>query len=187
MAEFAASIPAMSYGTTIPNIAAGVDAETNRHPVGVCVGITPYNFPTMVPMWMIPVALVCGNTFILKPSEKKPLSANRLGELILEAGFPDGVFNIIHGDKICVDALLTHPDVAAISFVGSTPVAKYIYEMGTKHGKRVQSAGGAKNHLVVMPDADLDLAVKAACRFGFRVWRSTVYGRKFGSGGWQHR
>ncbi len=167
MVEFAASIPAMSYGTTIPNIAAGVDAETNRHPVGVCVGITPYNFPNMVPMWMIPVALVCGNTFVLKPSEKTPLSANRLGELILEAGFPGGVFNIVHGDKVCVDALLTHPDVAAISFVGSTPVAKYIYEMGTKHGKRVQSAGGAKNHLVVMPDADLDLAVKALAASAF--------------------
>ena len=167
MVEFAASIPAMSYGTTIPNIAAGVDAETNRHPVGVCVGITPYNFPNMVPMWMIPVAVVCGNTFVLKPSEKTPLSANRLGELILEAGFPGGVFNIVHGDKVCVDALLTHPDVAAISFVGSTPVAKYIYEMGTKHGKRVQSAGRAKNHLVVMPDADLDLAVKALAASAF--------------------
>ncbi len=167
MVEFAASVPTMLMGTTLPNIASSVDAETNRHAVGVCVGITPYNFPAMVPMWMIPVALVCGNTFVLKPSEKTPLSSNRMGELILEAGFPDGVFNIVHGDKTAVDALITHPDVAAISFVGSTPVAKYIYETGTRHGKRVQSAGGAKNHLVVMPDADLDLAVKALSASAF--------------------
>lgn len=168
MAEFAASVPCMLYGDTLPNIAADVDAETMRHPVGVCVGITPYNFPSMVPLWMFPVAIVCGNTFILKPSEKDPLSAVRLGELMIEAGVPDGVFNIIHGDKICVDALIEHPDVAAISFVGSTPIAKYVYEMGTKHGKRVQSAGGAKNHMVVMPDADLDLSVKqlSASAFG---------------------
>ncbi|MGI9516065.1 MAG: aldehyde dehydrogenase family protein, partial [Pirellulaceae bacterium] len=117
MVEFAAGIPAMITGETMPNIAAEVDAETIRHPVGVCVGITPYNFPSMVPMWMIPVALVCGNTFVLKPSEKTPLSAVLIGELLCEAGLPDGVFNIVHGDKECVDALLTHPDVAAISFV----------------------------------------------------------------------
>ena len=168
MAEFAASVPCMLNGDTLPNIAADVDAETMRHPVGVCVGITPYNFPAMVPMWMFPVAIVCGNTFILKPSEKDPLSSVRLGELMIEAGVPAGVFNIIHGDKICVDALITHPDVAAISFVGSTPIAKYVYEMGTKHGKRVQAAGGAKNHMIVMPDADLDLSVKqlSASAFG---------------------
>lgn len=161
MVEFACGIPSMLMGDILPNIAASVDAETVRHPVGVCVGITPYNFPFMVPLWMFPIALTCGNTFILKPSEKVPLSAVRLGELLVEAGLPDGVFNIVHGDKTCVDALLSHPDVAAISFVGSTAIAKYIYETGTKNGKRVQSAGGAKNHLIIMPDADLDQSVKA--------------------------
>ena len=168
MAEFAASIPCLLNGDTLPNIAAEVDAETMRHPVGVCVGITPYNFPSMVPLWMFPVAIVCGNTFILKPSEKDPLSSVRLGELMIEAGVPAGVFNIIHGDKVCVDALIEHSDVAAISFVGSTPIAKYVYEMGTRHGKRVQAAGGAKNHMIVMPDADLDLSVKqlSASAFG---------------------
>ena len=168
MAEFAASVPVMLNGDTLPNIATDVDAETIRHPVGVCVGITPYNFPSMVPLWMFPIAIVCGNTFILKPSEKDPLSSVRLGELMIEAGVPAGVFNIIHGDKVCVDALITHPDVEAISFVGSTPIAKYVYEVGTKHGKRVQSAGGAKNHMIVMPDADLDMSVKqlSASAFG---------------------
>jgi malonate-semialdehyde dehydrogenase (acetylating)/methylmalonate-semialdehyde dehydrogenase len=161
MVEFAAGVPSMLMGDTLPNIAASVDAETNRHPVGVCVGITPYNFPLMVPLWMFPVAIVCGNTFVLKPSEKVPLSSVRLGELLKEAGLPDGVFNIVHGDRQCVDALLSHPTVAAISFVGSTAIAKYIYETGTKHGKRVQSAGGAKNHLIIMPDADLEQSVKA--------------------------
>jgi malonate-semialdehyde dehydrogenase (acetylating)/methylmalonate-semialdehyde dehydrogenase len=161
MVEFAAGVPSMLMGDTLTNIASNVDAETNRHPVGVCVGITPYNFPSMVPMWMFPVAIVCGNTFVLKPSEKVPLSAVRLGELLTEAGLPDGVFNIVHGDRECVDSLLTHPGVAAISFVGSTAIAKYIYETGTKNGKRVQSAGGAKNHLIIMPDADLDQSVKA--------------------------
>ena len=167
MVEFACGIPSMIVGQTMPNIASEVDAETVRHPVGVCVGITPYNFPSMVPMWMIPVALVCGNTFVLKPSEKTPLSANLIGQLLAEAGLPDGVFNIVHGDKECVDALLTHPDVAAISFVGSTPIAKYIYETGTRNGKRVQAAGGAKNHLVIMPDADLDISVKALAASAF--------------------
>ena len=147
MVEFACSVPTMLMGDTLPNIAGGVDAETNRHPVGVCVGITPYNFPCMVPLWMFPVAIACGNTFVLKPSEKVPLSAVRLGELLQEAGLPAGVFNVVHGDKECVDALLTHPDVAAISFVGSTAIAKYIYEVGTKHGMRVQAAGGAKNYV----------------------------------------
>jgi len=161
MAEFACGVPNMLMGDTLPNIAAEVDAETMRHPVGVCVGITPYNFPFMVPMWMYPVAITCGNTFILKPSEKVPLSAVRMGELLIEAGLPDGVFNIAHGDRNCVEALLVNPEVAAISFVGSTAIAKYIYETGTKHGKRVQAAGGAKNHLVIMPDADLNQSVKA--------------------------
>jgi malonate-semialdehyde dehydrogenase (acetylating) / methylmalonate-semialdehyde dehydrogenase len=161
MVEFACSVPTMLMGDTLPNIASGVDAETNRHPVGVCVGITPYNFPCMVPLWMFPVAIACGNTFVLKPSEKVPLSSVRLGELLTAAGLPDGVFNIAHGDRECVDVLLNHPSVAAISFVGSTAIAKYIYETGTKNDKRVQAAGGAKNHLIIMPDADLDQSVKA--------------------------
>ena len=161
MIEFACGAPSLLMGDTLPNIAAEVDAETMRHPVGVCVGITPYNFPFMVPLWMFPVAIACGNTFVLKPSEKVPLSSVRLGELFAEAGLPPGVFNVAHGDRECVDALLVHPQVAAISFVGSTAIAKYIYEVGTKHGKRVQAAGGAKNHLVIMPDADLDQSVKA--------------------------
>ena len=168
MIEFACGIPNMLMGTTLPNIAGTVDAETNRHPVGVCVGITPYNFPCMVPLWMFPVALVCGNTFVLKPSEKVPLTVVRMGELLCEAGLPDGVMNIVHGGKESVDALITHELVGAISFVGSTAIAKAIYEKGTQHGKRVQAAGGAKNHLIVMPDADLDIAVKglAASAYG---------------------
>ena len=161
MVEFAAGVPALLMGDTLPNIATDVDAETMRHPVGVCAGITPYNFPLMVPMWMFPVAIVCGNTFVLKPSEKVPLSSIRLGELLEEAGLPAGVFNIVHGGKACVKVLLEHPSVAAISFVGSTSVAKIIYETGTKNGKRVQAAGGAKNHLIIMPDADLEQSVKA--------------------------
>jgi malonate-semialdehyde dehydrogenase (acetylating)/methylmalonate-semialdehyde dehydrogenase len=159
--EFACGIPSLIMGEILPNIAGDVDAEAVRHPVGVCVGITPYNFPFMVPLWMFPIALTCGNTFVLKPSEKVPLSAVRLGELLSEAGLPDGVFNIVHGDRECVDALLDHPQVAAISFVGSTAIAKYIYERGTAAGKRVQSAGGAKNHLIIMPDAEMDQTVKA--------------------------
>jgi malonate-semialdehyde dehydrogenase (acetylating) / methylmalonate-semialdehyde dehydrogenase len=168
MVEFACGIPSLLMGQTLPNIARNVDCETVRHPVGVCVGITPFNFPAMVPLWMAPVALVCGNTFILKPSEKVPLSAVRLGELFQESGVPDGVFNIVHGDRNCVDALLAHPFVAAISFVGSTAVARHVYETGTRNGKRVQAAGGAKNHLIIMPDADLDQAALAlqASAFG---------------------
>ncbi|MGN6369609.1 MAG: CoA-acylating methylmalonate-semialdehyde dehydrogenase [Phycisphaerae bacterium] len=166
--EFACGIPSLIMGQSLQNIARNVDCETIRHPVGVCAGITPFNFPAMVPLWMFPVALVCGNTFILKPSEKVPLSANFLGRLLVEAGIPAGVFSIVHGDKEAVDALLHHPLVRAVSFVGSTPIAKYIYETGTKNGKRVQAAGGAKNHLIIMPDADLDQAVAAlqASAFG---------------------
>jgi malonate-semialdehyde dehydrogenase (acetylating)/methylmalonate-semialdehyde dehydrogenase len=148
-------------GQCLPNIAGDVDAETVKHPVGVCVGITPYNFPNMVPLWMFPVAIVCGNTFILKPSEKVPLSSIRLAELLNEAGLPRGVFSVIHGGRECVERLLTHPKVAAISFVGSTPIAQKIYTTGTAHGKRVQAAGGAKNHLIIMPDADMEMTVKA--------------------------
>ncbi len=161
LVEFACGVPSMLMGDTLPNIAASVDAETMRHPVGVCVGITPYNFPLMVPMWMFPMAIACGNTFILKPSEKVPLSAVRLGELLVEAGLPAGVFNIVHGDRTSVEVLLKHPSVAAISFVGSTSIARYIYQTGTHNGKRVQAAGGAKNHLIIMPDADLGQSVKA--------------------------
>lgn len=166
--EFACGVPSLIMGQGVQNIARQVDCETIRHPIGVCVGITPFNFPAMVPLWMFPVALTCGNTFILKPSEKVPMSAVRLGELLMQAGCPEGVFNVLHGDKECVDALLTHPLVRAISFVGSTAVAKYIYETGTRNGKRVQAAGGAKNHLVIMPDADLEQAAKAlqASAFG---------------------
>ena len=159
--EFACGIPSLFMGRTVADIAADVDADVMRHPLGVCVGITPYNFPAMVPMWMFPIAIVCGNTFILKPSEKVPLSAMRLGELLLEADCPPGVFNLIHGGRECVDALLDHPDVAAVSFVGSTAVAQSIYERATRAGKRVQAAGGAKNHLIIMPDADRELAVRA--------------------------
>ena len=161
MAEFACGIPSLIMGQTLPEIAQDVDGETVRHPLGVCVGITPFNFPSMVPLWMFPIALTCGNTFILKPSEKVPLSAIRLGELLQQTGLPAGVFNIAHGDKSCVETLITHPLVDAISFVGSTQVARSIYVTATQHGKRVQAAGGAKNHLVIMPDADIDLAVKA--------------------------
>lgn len=161
MVEFAAGIPTLSMGDTVHNLAQDVDCETYLHPLGVCAGITPFNFPFMVPLWMVPIALTCGNTFVLKPSEKVPMSAMRLAELLREAGLPAGVFNVVHGDKTCVDALLTHPLIKAISFVGSTPIARYIWETGTKHGKRVQANGGAKNHIIVMPDADLDRTVSA--------------------------
>lgn len=159
MVEFACGLPSLLVGETLQNIAPQVDCETMRHPLGVVAGITPFNFPAMVPLWMYPVAIVCGNCFILKPSERVPLSSMRIGELLLEAGLPDGVFSIVHGGKECVDALLTHPDIRAISFVGSTPVARHVYTTGTAHGKRVQAAGGAKNHVIVMPDADLDVTV----------------------------
>src|SRR5439155_25225931 len=138
-----------------------VDCETIRHPVGVCAGITPFNFPAMVPLWMYPIAIACGNTFVLKPSEKVPLSAVMIGKLLVEAGVPEGVFNIVHGDKECVDALLNNRQLRAISFVGSTSIAKYVYETGTKNGKLVQAAGGAKNHLIIMPDAYIDQAAAA--------------------------
>jgi malonate-semialdehyde dehydrogenase (acetylating)/methylmalonate-semialdehyde dehydrogenase len=138
-----------------------MDSYTLRQPLGVCAGITPFNFPAMVPLWMFPVAIACGNTFILKPSEKVPSASMRMAELIQEAGLPDGVLNVIHGDKETVDAILNHRGIAAVSFVGSTPIAKYIYEVAAKSGKRVQALGGAKNHAVVMPDADLDFTVNA--------------------------
>ncbi len=159
--EFAMGIPSLIMGECMENIATNVDCETMRHPLGVCVGITPFNFPAMVPLWMYPIALTCGNTFVLKPSEKVPLTSMLIADLLKEAGLPDGVFNIVHGGKDAVDALLTHPLVRAVSFVGSTGIAKYIYEVGSKHGKKVQAAGGAKNHIIIMPDADMDQTVQA--------------------------
>jgi malonate-semialdehyde dehydrogenase (acetylating) / methylmalonate-semialdehyde dehydrogenase len=159
--EFACGIPHLLKGDVTENVARDVDSLAVRQPLGVCAGITPFNFPAMVPMWMFPVALACGNTFVLKPSEKDPSAALQLAVLLREAGLPDGVFNVVNGDRVAVDALLAHPDVAAISFVGSTPVAEHVYRTGTQNGKRVQALGGAKNHLVVLPDADMDMAVDA--------------------------
>jgi malonate-semialdehyde dehydrogenase (acetylating) / methylmalonate-semialdehyde dehydrogenase len=165
--EFACGVPSLLMGQSLANIARQVDCETIRHPVGVCAGITPFNFPAMVPLWMFPIAITCGNTFVLKPSEKVPLSAVRLGELLMESGLPEGVLNIVHGDRECVDALLTHPLVRAVSFVGSTAVARHVYATGTRNGKRVQAAGGAKNHMIIMPDADLDQAATALALSAF--------------------
>ena len=165
--EFAMGIPHLMKGEHSENVGTGVDAYSIRQPVGVCAGITPFNFPAMVPMWMFPVAIACGNTFVLKPSERDPTTAIRLAELLKEAGLPDGVFNVVHGDREAVDALLAHPEVRAISFVGSTPIARYIYETGTRHGKRVQALGGAKNHAIVMPDADLPFTVEAIIGAGY--------------------
>ncbi len=157
--EYACGIPQMLKGEFTENVGTGVDSWSIRQPLGVCAGITPFNFPAMVPMWMFPMAIACGNTFILKPSEKDPSCSMRLAELLKEAGLPDGVFNIVNGDKEAVDALINNQDVVAMSFVGSTPIAKYIYESCAKNEKRVQALGGAKNHCVVMPDCDLDQAV----------------------------
>jgi malonate-semialdehyde dehydrogenase (acetylating) / methylmalonate-semialdehyde dehydrogenase len=154
-------------GEAVPQVADGLDAVTVREPVGVCAGITPFNFPAMVPMWMWAPAIACGNTFILKPSEKDPSASIYVAELLKEAGVPDGVFNVVHGDKVAVARVLEHPDIAAVSFVGSTPIARYIYETGTKHGKRVPALGGAKNHMVVLPDADVDEAADAAVSAGY--------------------
>ncbi len=165
--EYACGVPTLLFGDTLENLARGVDCETLNQPLGVCVGITPFNFPAMVPMWMFPLALACGNTFVLKPSEKVPLTAVLLGELLEQAGLPKGVFNIVHGGRPAVDALLTHPQVRAVSFVGSTPIAKYIYETGTRHGKRVQANGGAKNYIVIMPDADIPKSVEALATAAF--------------------
>ncbi|MBV8626624.1 MAG: CoA-acylating methylmalonate-semialdehyde dehydrogenase, partial [Paraburkholderia sp.] len=159
--EFACGIPNLLKTDFTDQIGGGIDNWNLRQPLGVVAGVTPFNFPMMVPCWMFPVAIACGNTFVLKPSERDPSASIRLAELLKEAGLPDGVFNVVHGDKVAVDALLAHPDVSALSFVGSTPIAGYIHTEGTKHGKRVQALGGAKNHLVVMPDADLEQAVDA--------------------------
>src|SRR4029434_2296880 len=166
--EFACGIPHLLKGEFSDNVGSGVDCWSLRQPLGVCAGITPFNFPAMVPLWMYPIAIACGNTFVLKPSEKVPLTAIKIAKLLEKAGLPKGVLNIVHGGREVVDALLTHPKVKAVSFVGSTPIARYIYETGTKHGKRVQSHGCAKEFIVVMPDADVPKTVEAlsAAAFG---------------------
>ncbi|MFD2180009.1 CoA-acylating methylmalonate-semialdehyde dehydrogenase [Veronia pacifica] len=169
--EFATGIPHLLKGEISEQIALGIDAWSLNQSLGVVAGISPFNFPVMVPMWMFPIAIACGNTFIMKPSEKDPSSTLRIAELLTEAGLPDGVFNVVNGDKEAVDTLLTHQDVEAVSFVGSTPVAEYIYKTASEHGKRVQALGGAKNHMVVMPDADLDQVV------------SSLMGAAYGSAG----
>jgi malonate-semialdehyde dehydrogenase (acetylating)/methylmalonate-semialdehyde dehydrogenase len=165
--EFACGIPHLLKGGFSEGVSTSVDVYSIRQPLGVVGIISPFNFPAMVPLWFIPIAIACGNAVVLKPSEKDPSAAVLMAELWAEAGLPAGVFNVVHGDKVAVDRLLEHPDVKAISFVGSTPIARYVYETGTRHGKRVQALGGAKNHMVVLPDADLDLAADAAVNAGF--------------------
>ncbi len=165
--EFACGIPHLLKGGFSSGVSTGVDVHSVRQPVGVSAIVSPFNFPAMVPCWFFPLAVAAGNSVVLKPSEKDPSAANWLAALWQEAGLPDGVFNVLHGDKVAVDGLLEHPDVATVSFVGSTPIARYVYERGTAHGKRVQALGGAKNHMVVLPDADLDLAADAAVNAGF--------------------
>ena len=165
--EFACGIPHLLKGEFSQNVGSNIDSWSIRQPLGICAGITPFNFPAMVPMWMYPIAIACGNSFILKPSEKDPSCSIRLAELFSEAGLPGGVFNVIHGDKHVVDLILSNEEIASVSFVGSTPVAKYIYEQSAKHGKRVQALGGAKNHLVVMPDANLNQAVDGIIGAGY--------------------
>ncbi len=165
--DFACGAPTLLQGRTLRDVSGGVDQDLYRYPVGVCAGIPPFNFPVMIPLWMFPLSVVAGNTFILKPSERTPLGAQRLAEIFLEAGFPEGVLNVVHGAREAVDALLRHPGVAAISFVGSAPVAKYVYQTAASSGKRVQALGGAKNHIVVMPDADPEIAVPAILNSAF--------------------
>ena len=165
--EYACGIPQLLKGEYSDQISSDVDSFSFRQPLGVCAGITPFNFPVMVPLWMHPMAIATGNTFVLKPSERDPSASNFIAELYAEAGLPGGVFNVVHGDKVAVDALLDHPDVAAISFVGSTPIARYIHERGSANGKRVQALGGAKNHAIVLPDADLDFAADQLTAAGF--------------------
>jgi len=165
--EYACGIPTLLKGDFTEQASTGVDVYSIRQPVGVVAGITPFNFPAMVPMWMWAPAIACGNCFILKPSEKDPSASLFTAELLKEAGLPDGVFNVVHGDKVAVDAILEHPRIGAVSFVGSTPIARYIYETGTGHGKRVQALGGAKNHMIVLPDADVEMAADAAVSAGY--------------------
>src|SRR6202165_1327040 len=165
--DFACGAPTLLPGRTLRDVSAGVDQDLYRYPVGVCAGIPPFNFPVMIPLWMFPLAVVAGNTFVLKPSERTPLGAQRLAEIFLEAGFPEGVLNVVHGAREAVDALLAHPGVQAISFVGSAPVARHVYQTAAANGKRVQALGGAKNHIVVMPDADPEIAVPAILNSAF--------------------
>ncbi|GGP11119.1 CoA-acylating methylmalonate-semialdehyde dehydrogenase [Nonomuraea glycinis] len=165
--EFACGIPHLLKGGFSEGVSTQVDSYSIRQPLGVVAGITPFNFPAMVPMWMYPIAIACGNTFVLKPSEKDPSASLLMARLWQEAGLPDGVFNVVQGDKVAVDRLLEHPDVRGVSFVGSTPIARYVYETGSAHGKRVQALGGAKNHMLVLPDADLDLVADSAVSAGF--------------------
>ena len=165
--DFCCGIPHLLKGEFSRHVGPAIDTHSDRQPLGVVAGITPFNFPAMVPMWMYPVAIACGNTFILKPSERDPGASMVVYELFREAGFPDGVLNIVHGDKEVVDAILTHPDIKAVSFVGSTPIAEYVYQTGAAHGKRVQALGGAKNHMIVMPDADMDKAADALMGAGY--------------------
>ncbi|NNL98271.1 MAG: CoA-acylating methylmalonate-semialdehyde dehydrogenase [Acidimicrobiia bacterium] len=165
--EFACGIPHLLKGDFSENVSTQVDTYTMRQPLGVVAGITPFNFPAMVPMWMYPIAIACGNTFVLKPSEKDPSASNFSAELFAAAGLPDGVLNVVHGDKVAVDRILEHPDISAVSFVGSTPIARHVYETATANDKRVQALGGAKNHMIVLPDADMDLAADSAVSAGY--------------------
>jgi malonate-semialdehyde dehydrogenase (acetylating) / methylmalonate-semialdehyde dehydrogenase len=165
--EYVCGIPTLLKGSYSEQAATGIDVYSIRQPLGVVAGITPFNFPAMVPMWMWAPAIACGNAFVLKPSEKDPSASILAAELLKEAGLPDGVFNVVQGDKIAVDRILEHPDIAAVSFVGSTPIARYVYETGTRHGKRIQALGGAKNHMVVLPDADIEMAADAAVSAGY--------------------
>ncbi|MGH8023245.1 MAG: CoA-acylating methylmalonate-semialdehyde dehydrogenase [Limisphaerales bacterium] len=167
MVEFACGIPSLLAGEVVENMARGIDCEAIRQPLGVCAGITPFNFPAMVPLWMYPVALVCGNTFVLKPSEKVPLTAIKIARLLEKAGLPPGVLNVVHGGRETVEALLAHPKISAVSFVGSTPAAKSIYEIAARHGKRVQSNGGAKNYVLLMPDADVENSTRGVIEAAF--------------------
>jgi malonate-semialdehyde dehydrogenase (acetylating)/methylmalonate-semialdehyde dehydrogenase len=165
--EYVCGIPTLLKGDYTEQAATGIDVYSIRQPLGVVAGITPFNFPAMVPMWMWSPAIACGNTFVLKPSEKDPSASLLVGELLKDAGVPDGVFNVVQGDKVAVDRILEQPDIAAVSFVGSTPIARYVYETGTKNGKRMQALGGAKNHMIVLPDADIDMAADAAVSAGY--------------------
>jgi malonate-semialdehyde dehydrogenase (acetylating) / methylmalonate-semialdehyde dehydrogenase len=165
--EFACGIPHLLKGGFSEQVSTGVDVYSIRQPLGVTAIISPFNFPSMVPLWFIPISIACGNAVVLKPSEKDPTAANLIAQAFLDAGLPPGVLNVVHGDKEAVDRVLRHPDIKSVSFVGSTPIAKYVYETGTQHGKRVQALGGAKNHMIVLPDADLDLAADAAVNAGY--------------------
>ena len=175
--EFACGVPHLIKGSYSEQVSNGVDVHSVAQPLGVVAGVTPFNFPAMVPLWMMSNAIACGNCFILKPSEKDPSASMLLADLWKQAGLPDGVFNVLHGDRVAVERILEHPDVAAISFVGSTPIARHIYETGSRHGKRVQALGGAKNHMVVLPDADVSVAADAAVSAGYGSAGERVYGR----------